>query len=188
MLWRKVLTFQTKGIAASWGLPHQRTCPLWKGFWLDGFCGSWTQKCWNRFDLRPVRSGRGGTWAEGLRDRGGGPCPFFTTPWHLSYNWGKARKSQSGYPTSHRASRCANLAVFWGTASAGLLHVGSPRLPGGFSQPSVGASDFRVAGLRGSPHHLTSSGNSRSLLWFGRRRIESPNPRDFACCQRTEVH
>jgi hypothetical protein len=35
----EALTFQTKDIAASGGLPHQGTCLLSKGFWLDGFLG-----------------------------------------------------------------------------------------------------------------------------------------------------
>jgi hypothetical protein len=36
--------------------------------------------------------------------------------------------------------------------------------PGDFSQPSVGTGASRVAVLRGSPHQLTSSRNSRSML------------------------
>jgi hypothetical protein len=41
----------------------------------------------------------------------------------------KHGKPQSGQPSGQGTARCANLAVFWGTASAGLLHVGSPLLP-----------------------------------------------------------
>jgi hypothetical protein len=36
----KALTFQSRDVAASGGLPHHGTCPLSKGFWLDGFSGS----------------------------------------------------------------------------------------------------------------------------------------------------
>jgi hypothetical protein len=39
-----------------------------------------------------------------------------------------------------------------------------PGYPGDFSQPSVGTSAFRVAVLRGSPHQLTSSRKSRSVV------------------------
>jgi hypothetical protein len=45
-----------------------------------------------------------------------------------------------------QGSRCADLAVFLGTASAGLLNVSPPRLPvGDFSQPLVGTAAFHVA-------------------------------------------
>jgi hypothetical protein len=33
------------------------------------------------------------TSAEELRDWGSVPCPFSIMPWHLPYNWGKARKT-----------------------------------------------------------------------------------------------
>jgi hypothetical protein len=46
-------------------------------------------------------------------------------------------------------------------ASWTSVHLG---YPGDFSQPSVGTSAFRVAVTRGSPHQLTSSRNSRSVL------------------------
>jgi hypothetical protein len=55
-----------------------------------------------------------------------------------------------------------------------LSFEGQPRLacwtsvhlgyPGDFSQPLVGASASRVAGLRGLPQQLTSNRNSRSVL------------------------
>jgi hypothetical protein len=47
---------------------------------------------------------------------------------------------------------------------------------------------YRVAGLRGSPHQLTSSRSSQSRLWCGRRKMEFPNPREFACCWCTKVN
>jgi hypothetical protein len=76
-----------------------------------------------------------------------------------SRNWEKHEKTQY---SSHRTTRRADLAVFWGTASAGLLSISSPCLPvGDFSQPSVGTSAFPVAEVRGSPHQLTLSRNSQ---------------------------
>lgn len=42
------------------------------------------------------------------------------------------------------------------TASAGLVTISPPRLNvGDFSRPSVGASSFQFAEIRGSPHQLT---------------------------------
>jgi hypothetical protein len=41
----------------------------------------------------------------------------------------KHGKPQSGQPSSPGTARCADLAAFWGTASAGLLDVRSPRFP-----------------------------------------------------------
>lgn len=35
--------------------------------------------------------------------------------------------------------------------------------------------------LKASPHQLTLSPNSQSVLWCGRRWMESPNLREFAC-------
>jgi hypothetical protein len=53
------LTFQTRDIAGSGGLSYQKTLPLSKGFWLDGFLG---------VEPRSV----GVALAEGLWDLAGG--------------------------------------------------------------------------------------------------------------------
>jgi hypothetical protein len=55
------------------------------------------------------------------------------------------------------------------------------------SQPLVGTSVFKVAGIRGSPHQINLCRISQSVLWRSRRRMESPNPREFASYQRTKV-
>jgi hypothetical protein len=51
----------------------------------------------------------------------------------------------------------------------------------------VGSSAFQVAELLGSPHQRTLSRVSQLVLWCGQRRMESPNPREFACYQRGKV-
>jgi hypothetical protein len=52
-------------------------------------------------------------------------------------------------------TRCADLAAFSETASAGLLNINPPRLQvGDFSQPLVGTGAFQVAELGGSTHQL----------------------------------
>jgi hypothetical protein len=73
-------------------LSHQVTCPLQKGFLLDGSLG-----------VEPRRAGialanglcdLGGkiTSAECLHDSERRACPFWITPWHLPYNWGKRHR------------------------------------------------------------------------------------------------
>jgi hypothetical protein len=71
---------------------------------------------------------------------------------------------QSGQPSSPGTARCADLAVFGGLPRLVCWTSDHPGFPGDFSQPSVGTGAFRVAALRGSPHQLTSSRNSRSVL------------------------
>jgi hypothetical protein len=124
--------------------------------------GSWTEKCCGNFGWRPPWSG-------------GGPCPLLFIPCHSPYNWGKARKTCQ----SRLVATALIASPIW------LSFEGLPRLAcwtsdhtgyqGDFSQPSVGTGAFRVAVLRGSPHQLTSSQNSRSgstntwrqnLLWL----------------------
>jgi hypothetical protein len=169
---RKTFTFQSRDMAAGGGLAYQKICPLSKGFWFDGF-------------LRVEPGSVGVALAEGLRDWGGGPCPFWLKPWNLPYNWGKARKT---------SVRVAEQPQDYSLAPTWLSFEGQPRLAcwssvhlGYSSQPLVGASAFQVAVLRGSPQQLTSSRNSRSVLWYVRRKMQSPNPREFACFQRTKV-
>jgi hypothetical protein len=105
--------------------------------------------------------------AEGLRDREGGPCPLWIIPWHLPYKWGKAWK------TSVRTTRCADLAIFWGAASAGLLLVSSPRLPGGLqsalgrhkSLPSCRTKGFPVSA------NFESKLSVSALIWSAKDGI-----------------
>jgi hypothetical protein len=50
-------------------------------------------------------------WLKVSMIREGGPCPFWITPWNLTYNWGKAWKPQ-GSPLD--TTRCPYLAIFEG--------------------------------------------------------------------------
>jgi hypothetical protein len=109
-------------------------------------------------------------------------------PWHSLYNRGRARKTsvsaaEQPRDCSLRRRGCLLRDSFCWPAGRQF----TPGYPGDFSQPAVGTSAFRVAVLRGSPHQLTSSWNSQSMLWCGRRRLESPNPREFAWYQRIKV-
>jgi hypothetical protein len=100
----------------------------------------------------------GGGW-----DHFGGTCPFSFIPWHLPYNWGKARK------TSVRvAEQC------W------VLLVAStwPSCRSGLDRPAVHPpSSVDREGLQTAPGRCIPSC----------RKKESPNPREFARYQRTKV-
>jgi hypothetical protein len=64
----------------------------------------------------------------------------------------------------------------------------SPSLARGLLQwPLVGTSAFQVAEIRGSPHRLSSSHTSQSVLWCDRQRMETQNSCEFLCYQRTNV-
>jgi hypothetical protein len=79
-------------------------------------------------------------------------------------------------------NRCVDLAALLGAASTGLLSIGPPRLTvGDFRQPWISTSAFQDSELGGSPHQLTLSRNSQLVLSRGRRKMESSNPREFAC-------
>jgi hypothetical protein len=55
--------------------------------------GSWTQR--DGIALAEGLSDFGGQsfWLRASMIGGCGPCPFLVIPWHLPYNWGKARKT-----------------------------------------------------------------------------------------------
>jgi hypothetical protein len=80
------------------------SCPL-----VGWMSGSWTQN-WTRFGWRPPWSGVSG------------PCPFSFVPWHLLYNWGKARKTS-----------------VWVAEQCWVLHIAStwPPCGGGLDWPAV---------------------------------------------------
>jgi hypothetical protein len=157
---QKALTFQTRVIAGSGGLPHQTAYPSSKNF---GWMVSWESS--PEVALAEGLCKLGGiTSAEGLHDGEAGHAPFQLSPGIRLTTEEKHGKPQSGQPSSHRTTRCANLAVFEGLPRLACWTSVHPSYPGGFSQPSVGTSASRVAGLRGSPHQLTSSRNSRPVL------------------------
>jgi hypothetical protein len=134
---------------------------------------SWSQKCWGRFGWRPPWLGRRA-------------LPL------LNYILASAlelRKSNENFSQGSQEATGLLVAPTW------LSCEGQPRLacwksvelgyPVDSSQPSTGTGAFRVAGLRGSPHQLTSSRNS--MLSGGQRRTESPNHREYACYQRPKL-
>jgi hypothetical protein len=60
---------------------RQAICSLRKEIWLAGCLG-----------VEPREMGS--LWLRASMIGGCGPCPFFLViPWHLPYNWGKARKT-----------------------------------------------------------------------------------------------
>jgi hypothetical protein len=58
--------------------------------WLSG---SWTQKCCDHFGWWPLLLRGKSLQLKASMTGEGGPWPFWFIPWHLPYNWGKARKT-----------------------------------------------------------------------------------------------
>jgi hypothetical protein len=159
---QRVICKKDFGLTALWGLNPE----VIRSLWLIA-SATWGR---NHFSWRHPSLGKVGR------------ARFSIIPWNLLYNWVKARKTSVRVAEELETTRSADLADFLWTASAGLLNISPPRLPvGDFSQPLVSTGAFQVAELRGSPHQLTLSRNSQSVLWRGRRKMESPNPREFAC-------
>jgi hypothetical protein len=122
------------------------------------------------------------TSAEGLHDwrRRAVPLLNYTLTFALQLTKSMENLSHDSRVVRHYSLR--RLGLFLKAASACLLNISPPRLTvGDFNQPLVGTSAFQVAEPSGSPHQLSLSRNSRSLLWCGRRRMESPYPCEFAC-------
>jgi hypothetical protein len=131
--------------------------------------------------------------ADGLCDLGGGiilaeghhDCETRAVPllnYTLEFDLQLRKCTENVRTFGRETTRCAEITVFLRTASTGLLSVSPTRLPvGDFSQPLVGISAFQLAEIRASPHQITSIRNSQSVLWCGRGRKASPNPREFAC-------
>jgi hypothetical protein len=169
----------------------QKATSLFRELWVDGCLGLKPERLGSRWLKASAIGVVGGlTLAKDLHDWGSRAVPLWTFSWHLpqAADEEKHGKHQSGKPNNVDTNRCVDLAALLGAASTDLLSISPPRLPvGDFSQPLVGTSAFQFAELRGSPHQVTLSENSQLVLWCGRRRTESPNPRGFACYQRTKV-
>jgi hypothetical protein len=91
----------------------------------------------------------------------------------------KHGKSQSGQPSSPETARCADLAVFSGTAPAGLLDVRSPRFPR-LLQSALGRHSWlpscRIKGFPASVN-FESKLSVNALMWSAKSGIpKSPIP------------
>jgi hypothetical protein len=105
--------------------------------------------------------------AELLRELGGGISlrlkPFVMAVPLFNYALAFAlqlRKSTENLSQGSQAATGLLVAPTW-LACWTSVHLG---YPGDLSQPSVGTGAFRVSVLRVSPHQLTLSRNSRSML------------------------
>jgi hypothetical protein len=91
------------GVVATGGrLSHQATCPMWKGFLLDGFLGVEPRSVGIALANDLCDFGRKSLWLKASRIAGGELCPFWIRPWHLPYKWGKAQKTCQGSWNSWR--------------------------------------------------------------------------------------
>jgi hypothetical protein len=148
---------------------RQAICPLRIELWLAGCLGV------EQFALAEGLSDFGGNkFAKGLHDWGMRAMPLF------SYTLAFALQLRKSTENLSQSSRLVSASL--GAASTGLLIIRPHRLPvSDFSPPLVGTGAFQIAELRGSPHRLTSSQSSQSVLRCGRQGMESPNRREFAC-------
>jgi hypothetical protein len=82
-------------------------------------------------------------------------------------------EEKHGQPGSPGTARCADLAVFWGTASAGLLDVRSPRFPR-WLQSALGRHrclpSYRTKGFPASAD-FESKLSVRALMWSAKNGI-----------------
>jgi hypothetical protein len=146
------------------------------------FSGGWTQKCCDRFGWWPLRLSGEITSAEGLHDWGRQAVPLLNYILEFALQLRKSTENLSQCSRVDGDYSFRRLGRLFMDTSAGLLNISPPRLPvGDFSQPVVGTSFFQVAELRDSPNQPTLCRNSQTVLWCGRRSMESPNPREFAC-------
>jgi hypothetical protein len=180
--WRKALTFHTRGYCCWWKIIPSGNLSFVKRILVGGSLGVEPRSV--GIALADGLCDLGGeiTLAEGLHDWGRRAVSLlnYTLEFALQLRKSTEKLSQGSRVVGDYSLR--RLGRLLGTASAGLLNISPPWFPvGDFSQPLVGASVFQVAELRGSPHKLAWSRNSQSVLWCGRRRMEAPNPRKFAC-------
>jgi hypothetical protein len=112
-----------------------------------------------------------------------GPC-FFSVSYTLAFASQPRKRTENlsqGTQVVLDTDRCVHMAAILGAASTGLLSVSPPQLTvGDCRQPLVGTGVFQLVDPKGFPRQLTSSPNSQSVLWCGRRRMESLNPHEFA--------
>jgi hypothetical protein len=55
-----------------------------------------TQNCWDSFGWWPLRLSGKSLWLNASKTAEVRPCPLLMIPWHLPYNWRKARKTCQG--------------------------------------------------------------------------------------------
>jgi hypothetical protein len=144
-MWRKALTSKLCATDIGRRSCRQATCPLWKEFGLDGFLGVEPTRVRIALADRLRLGGGGGGNHIGCRPTCLGKACRATFELYPGICL-KIQEKQENLTQGSRVaktSRCADLAVFRGTVSAGLLSICSPRLPvGDFSPPSVGTCVF----------------------------------------------
>jgi hypothetical protein len=168
---RKALLLQTWGFVPGAKLSHQATCPLQKWFWLDGSPGLQPRSVWialadglwnlagKTLRMKPSMTGKCG------------PCPFWIIPWHLLYNWRRARKTSGRVAGDYSLRRRG---CFLWTASADLLNISPPRLPvGEFSHPLFGTGAFQDSETKGFPSsvNVLSKLSVSALMWSANNGI-----------------
>jgi hypothetical protein len=147
--------------------------------------GTWAHKCSYRFGWWLFRLEGGVTSAEGLCDWERWVVPLFNYTLTLAL---KLRKNTEERRLGRRIVRLhvgpASLS-FEGQSWLVCWEFTCYHLGTSVSPPSHKC--LTRSELRGSPHQLSFSRSSESVLWCGGRKIEFWNPRENACYQRTKL-
>jgi hypothetical protein len=193
--WRKAWRMKLR-IIATGGLSSQETCPLWKGFWLDGFVGVELRSVGTALadGLCELRGGGGITMAEGLHEWG---RRTVSLKYILTFAL-QLRKSTKNLSPGSRAVRNYSLRrlgcllpssegqprqACW--ASVHLSPVGDLR------QPAVGTRAFPVAELRkmgfpASPNFESKLAVSGTLSqWNPQKLLSLPVTKVQMCVSRS---
>jgi hypothetical protein len=170
-----VLTYHNRGYCYWWDIiPSDLS--FTKQILVGWLSGSWTQKCWLHFSWRPWRLwqkwnhfGRRPPWLGKA-----GRTPFELYP-DISLQVSKSKQNLSQGWWVFRDYSLHRLDCLWGTASADLLSISSPRSTVmDLNQPFADTKAFEDCELRGSPYQLTLSRNSQPVLWCGSRKNVIP--------------
>jgi hypothetical protein len=134
-----------------------------KRFRLDGFLGVGIALADGLCDL-----GGKSLWLEASMIVEGGPCPFWMISWHFPYNRGKARRISVRVAEELETTRCAELAVFLGTASCWPAEHQSTSVTRGWLQSALGRHkclpSCRAKGFRASANFESKLSVSAVML------------------------
>jgi hypothetical protein len=119
--WRKALTCQTREYYFWWEIIPSSNLSFMKRISVVWLSGSLALKCSDHFGWWPPWLGKAGVPLLNY-------CPGIC----LTIERESTKKLSQGTRVA-KSTTCADLHVFWGTASAGMLHISSPLLPAGTS-------------------------------------------------------
>jgi hypothetical protein len=152
--------------------------------------GSWTQKGWDRFGRWPLQLWGGKIiLAEGIHDCGGRAMPLLNCTLAFALQLRKSTENFSQCSWIVSTLLVPTWPSFWDSLCWPAEHQ-CTLVTHGWLQSALALGRHKCLPsfwTKGFPHQLTLSQNSQSVLLCDWRRMESPNPHEFACYQRTKV-